>query len=152
MISSFFRPLDPVLARAVPGIPQLALNAANSAVLKEQSVGREDRKRRGEYNVVSQNNKLEVAKYAAENGVSKAVRNFPLLNLAEQTVRSWRDKYLAEVRQAGSCDGAAFSTENRKAPTDSGAIASTAASSGGAGGPSTEYHFNLSLFEDSDSE
>ena len=55
--------------------------------------------KRGKYNQLSQEKKAEIARYASEHGVLKAVRNFKEMNVKETSVRDWRNLYLLELKK-----------------------------------------------------
>ena len=50
-------------------------------------------KKRGGYTRLSQEDKAKVAKYASENGISKARKYFKEMNLKETSVRDWKKAY-----------------------------------------------------------
>ena len=49
--------------------------------------------KRGEYLPISQEEKAKIAKYASENGISKAVKHFADKNVKKSTVRGWKSAY-----------------------------------------------------------
>ena len=59
------------------------------------------KKKRGNYEHFSKRDKAKIAKYAAENGVTAAIRHFskafPGRLLKESSVRTWKMKYLREL-------------------------------------------------------
>ena len=89
-------------------IPSSSILAANEEVSK---VGREcsgdDAQaacgKRGAYTKFSTKSRAEIAKYAAEHGVTATVRHFctngKYPNLKESSVRTWRNAYTAELEQ-----------------------------------------------------
>ncbi len=50
-------------------------------------------KKRGKYTSLSQEDKAKVAKYASENGVPRALRNFKEMELKGSSVRDWKMAY-----------------------------------------------------------
>ena len=60
------------LPQHVPSIPPKIVNAMNKLILKTPI--KSTKSNRGKYNNLSSSNKYLVAKYASENGVTKALR------------------------------------------------------------------------------
>ena len=56
-------------------------------------------KKRGEYISISQEEKAKIARYASENGISKAVKHFADKNVKESTVRGWKLAYEKELKE-----------------------------------------------------
>ena len=58
-------------------------------------------KKRGAYEKIAPDNKAKIAKYAAENGITAAIRHFSkqqaFHNLKESTVRGWKKAYCEEL-------------------------------------------------------
>ena len=80
-------------------MPATSIEEANKEVnahLSQQSNGG---KCRVPYVIVTPEQKARVAKYAAENGTTNAIRHFSkqLPNLKESTVRGWKTAYLREM-------------------------------------------------------
>ena len=75
------------------------VNVGNKIVLCEKS---KKRTAKGPYNMLTPAKRAEVAKFAAENGNTKAARHF---NLAESTVRSLKKTYLKALKTSTSTTG-----------------------------------------------
>lgn len=56
-------------------------------------------KKRGEYQKLSPEDKVAIAKYASENGVASAVRKFKEKKLKESSVRDWRNLYCKDLEE-----------------------------------------------------
>uniref|UniRef100_A0A1X7U603 Uncharacterized protein n=1 Tax=Amphimedon queenslandica TaxID=400682 RepID=A0A1X7U603_AMPQE len=66
---------------------------------KEETKSVKSKTKRGEYLSISQEEKAKIAKYASENGISKAVKHFADKNVKESTVRGWKSAYETELRE-----------------------------------------------------
>ncbi|KAH3850438.1 hypothetical protein DPMN_092849 [Dreissena polymorpha] len=118
----------PTRSPSVPGLPDpansasqkeaITTQAANDAV--EKVLVTESRKRkRGEYHNYDDETRSKIARYAIDNGVSKASRHFSANlshNVSITTVRSMRDQYVKVKKQLG-CDTTALARSPRGAPT-----------------------------------
>ena len=82
-------------------LPSTSIEEANKEVSAELASVDPDsgKKRRSAYMVATLEQKAKVAKYAAENGTTKAIRHFAkdMPELKESTVRGWRTAYLREL-------------------------------------------------------
>ena len=81
-------------------IPSSTISEVNKQV---REVRQKEKKRRGEYLKVSPVDKLSIAKYASENGVSATVRRFKDKNLKESSVRDWKKAYEKELKEKTKC-------------------------------------------------
>ena len=80
------------------GLPAHAVSSANSAVKRAFNGEDTDRARRKrKYTTFTPEDRAKVGKYAAQNEVKKAQKNFRKLNLSESTVCYFKKAYLAEV-------------------------------------------------------
>ena len=95
----FFKPLGQLPTADQTGLPAHAVTSANSAVKRALDGEDTDRARRKrKYTTIfTPEDRAKVGKYAAQNGVAKAQKNFRKLNLSESTVRYFKKAYLAEV-------------------------------------------------------
>ncbi len=96
-----------LLARSITKSSILAANSKVRELLNESNQSTSSTKTRGPYAKFNQNQKANVEKYAAENGVTAAVwqyiKEFPALK--ENTVRDWRDTYRLEISKKRSSSG-----------------------------------------------
>ncbi|XP_052260433.1 uncharacterized protein LOC127864624 isoform X1 [Dreissena polymorpha] len=95
----------------------ITTQAANDAVEKGLVTVSQKRKR-GEYYNYDDETRANIARYAIENGVSKASRHFSANlshNVSITTVRSMRDQYIKVKNQLG-CDTATLARLRRGAP------------------------------------
>ncbi|KAH3738073.1 hypothetical protein DPMN_044683 [Dreissena polymorpha] len=118
----------PTSSPSVPGLPgpansasqkeAVTTQAANDAV--EKVLVTESRKRkRGEYFNYDDGIRAKIARYAIDNGVTKASRHFSAdlaHNVSKTTVRSMRDQYVKVKKQLG-CDTTTLARSPRGAPT-----------------------------------
>ena len=79
-------------------MPSSSILTANKEVKTILDCSNDCKKKRGNYEHFSITDKGKIAKYAAENGVTAAIRqlshNFPGCLLKESSVRTWKMKYL----------------------------------------------------------
>ena len=97
----FFKPLDQPLPTAEQtGLPPHAVSSANSAVkraLHGEDADRAKRKRKYTTTFTAED-RAKVGKYAVQNGVVIAQKNFKHLSLTESTVRYFKKTHLAEFQ------------------------------------------------------
>lgn len=93
-------------------IPSSAIVSANKAVkplLDSGSAKEEGCTSRGKYSVYTEDEKLKIAKRAAEMGVTNTIRHFRKefvkRPLKESTVRTWMNKYKKELAERRKCGG-----------------------------------------------
>ena len=114
-IYNFFKKIDTVLpdesGPLSAKVPSTAISLANKEVSKilsketeeDSKEGRSSSTRRGQYESFTSTEKVAIAKYALENGVTRAIRRlqkqFSGKTLKEPTVRSWMNKYKLQLHQ-----------------------------------------------------
>ena len=71
----------------------LSYKIPSSTIIETNKQGLEvtEKKRRGEYNKLSPEDKAAVGKYASENGVTKAMRHFKEKDVKETSVKDWKN-------------------------------------------------------------
>ena len=79
-------------------IPASSIAAANEEVKKIVTTG-ENKNERGPYVKFSNEAKLVIARYAAENGIAASLRHFAsrFPDLKESSIRTWRNLYQTEL-------------------------------------------------------
>ena len=85
------------LFKPMNGVYSCQQHQVSSLEEKEPAaVAKKSCSKRGKYNSekISQESKAEIGKYASENGVTRAIKNFKDKNLKPSTVRDWRTLYL----------------------------------------------------------
>ena len=96
-LEHYFKPTSDAGSSSSAVVPVFAFLAAQWETEKVASA----EKKRGSYATISEELKVKVAKYAAENGVSASLRHFKSvqeLDLKESTVRGWVTTYQKKIR------------------------------------------------------
>ena len=96
-ITEYFRPVGAKKNDCNSSLPPKILHSALREVRKAEEKIEETGSKRGNYAFYTGENKAKVAKFAAENGVTKAMRHFKetkeFPDLKEPTVRGWVNKF-----------------------------------------------------------
>ena len=87
-------------------MPATSIEEANKEVNAHSSRQSTGGKRHAQYVIVTPEQKARVAKYAAENGTTNAIRRFAkdIPDLKESTVRGWKTVYLRELASRRATD------------------------------------------------
>ncbi len=96
------------LSAKVPSSSISKVNDAVKGILSDQvNNGTPSTKKRGPYILVKTEEKIQIARRAAENGIANTIRHyakmFPNLDLKESSVRTWRNSYRLEIKKRVRC-------------------------------------------------
>lgn len=96
-IYKFFKPCSSIEHGSISRYSS-SVDTIESEIIKAEEK-RHRSKKRGEYLSISQEEKAKIARYASENGVSKALKHFKDKKLKESTVRGWQSTYKRELKK-----------------------------------------------------
>ena len=105
----YFKPLNdrpPTLPKPTDpahGLPSAAVRSANEEILSAGGEEPPKKKSRGPYGVYSGELRVKIGRFAAENGVAAARRNFMKeldMEMNESTIRGMKDAYLKKLKSS----------------------------------------------------